>query len=144
MPTLNSYVDGHGWFIRGRMGGWVTWQVGPQARRWLRRHGYRPGDVIERDAILSLIRTGRVWTYGSGPGTDDYGEPAQPDRDHQAWAGEQLDRVYPSSPKLRHVCRCVAHTLRLAHRINPSVWSTSHRGTSLGGSRWVRIPSRSR
>ena len=70
MPKLNRAEDGH-WFIRawvfaaGHLG---TWQVAEEGLDWLRRRGYKEGD-IPTELFNELCE--RNWAYTGGSGFGD-------------------------------------------------------------------------
>ena len=70
MPKLKRAEDGH-WFIRawvfaaGHLG---TWQVAEEGLDWLRRRGYKEGD-IPTELFSELCE--RNWAYTGGSGFGD-------------------------------------------------------------------------
>src|SRR5271156_6174137 len=69
MPTLKRAEDGH-WFIRafvfaaGHLG---TWQVAEEGIEWLRRRGYKEGE-IPKELFNELCERNWAYTGGSGFG----------------------------------------------------------------------------
>lgn len=75
MPTINSYVDREGYYIRARPSetGNITYKIKEEGNPIIWKHGLRDGDEIAWSIIQSLKALGIVYTEGSGTlGPDDF------------------------------------------------------------------------
>ncbi|NUB91167.1 hypothetical protein HT576_09055 [Haloterrigena sp. SYSU A121-1] len=75
MPTINSYVDEEGYYIRARPSGAgnITYKIKDEGNPVVWKHGLRDGDEISWSTIQSFKALGIIYTEESGTlGPDDF------------------------------------------------------------------------